>query len=71
MVIARFAKIWYSKKDASSRSADVQKKRKEFAALFHHSILIIARIQQHVNFVLLARQYFLLSFIIRIIQTAL
>ena len=60
MVIARFAKIWYSKKDISDFTADVQKKRKEFAALFHHSIIIIARIQQHVNFVLLARQYFMI-----------
>lgn len=38
MVIARFAKIWYSKKDISESTADVQKKRKEFAALFHHQL---------------------------------
>ena len=53
MVIARFAKIWYSKKDISDFTADAQRKRKSLRLVPHPSI-IITRKHPDVNFNILS-----------------
>ena len=54
MVIARFAKIWYSKKDISDFTADVQCKAERVSGSVHLPLLIITRKQPDVNFNILS-----------------